>query len=78
VAGEAWLAFVPFSAARCARSLLIERLAVFQAALEELGPFRDLGDRICLVRQEAPKRRMVPAQLMESCPGAAECRAGAF
>src|SRR5262245_10854970 len=45
-------------------SLLVQRLPIADAAGEELGPFRNLGNRIGLLREKSPQRRMVPAQVM--------------
>src|SRR5262245_4717704 len=47
---------------RRAGGLLVERLAIADAAAQELGPRRDRDGRIELLRKQRPQRRMVPAQ----------------
>ena len=44
--------------------MAVERLAIPEASAQELRPVRDSGNRIGLFGQQAPQRRMVPAQLL--------------
>jgi len=46
--------------------LLIQGLPIPDAASEELGPFGHHGDRIRLLGQQAPERRLVPTQLVSA------------
>jgi hypothetical protein len=47
------------------RRLLIQRPAIVEAPLKKLRPFGHYRNGIGFLRQKAPKRRMVPAQLMK-------------
>src|SRR6185436_7903572 len=49
---------------RCIRELLVQRLAIPQAAPQELRPSGDPGQRVGLLGQEAPERRVMPAELL--------------
>jgi hypothetical protein len=46
------------------RELLVERLAIPQAALQKLRPVRHDRHGVRLLRQQRPERRMMPTQLM--------------
>src|SRR5262245_55942321 len=50
----------------CVGRLHVERLPVSDAAPDELRPGRDDGDGICLLRQQAPKRRVMPAKVVKA------------
>ena len=52
---------------RSTTRLLVKRLSILHAALNELRPIRHYGNGIGLFREESPERRMVPAEFM---PGA--------
>jgi len=44
--------------------LLIERLAIANAAPKELRPIGHRGKRVLLFREEAPETRVMPAELL--------------
>ena len=43
---------------------LVQGMTVLHAAAHEIGPVGDRGDRVGLVGQQAPERRMVPAEVL--------------
>src|SRR5262245_51281512 len=49
---------------RRAGGLLVERLAIADAAAQELGPRRNSDRRVELFREQRPQGRMMPAQLV--------------
>jgi hypothetical protein len=51
-------------ASGCIRQLLVQRLAVVNAAANELRPVGHNGQRVGFFRQQRPQRGVVPAQLV--------------
>src|SRR5215213_8861595 len=58
------LPFVRLARSRSVRRLLVQRLPVPDTTLQELRPLRYHGNRVRLLRQESPERRMMPAELL--------------
>jgi hypothetical protein len=58
------LTFIWFMNPRSIGRLLIQRLPVPNTASKEMRPIRHFRDRVGLLRQEPPERRMMPAQLV--------------
>ena len=52
--------------ARGVRQLLVQGLAVADAAAEELGPLGDGGQGVGLLGEEAPELRVVPGEVVQA------------